>query len=428
MFDNLTEIDPDAGEAALRDQLVELERLKGLVAAQQVRVTAAWDAIRQADGKASRRGLGTEVGLARRQSPHQGKQYLATARMLTSGMPHTLAALESGALSEWRAGLICREAACLSPADRAKLDAQMCAEPGELEGLGDKKIAARAKRIAYRLDREAVLDKIRQAPSGRRATIRPAPDGMAYLTVVLPVVEAYETHGALKAAAGEAARDGRADGRTCSQIMADTVVERVTGRNPLTTPASVAVNLVLSDDTLLAGGSEPAHLEGHGPIPAILARQLIERAVLDEQAEASLRRLYGQPATGNLVAMESKSRTFPKGLARFIATRDQTCRTPYCNAPIRHLDHVTPHVAGGPTAVHNGQGLCEHCNYVKEEPGWRSRTTYDRYGRHTTELTTPTGAVYTSTAPPMPTGLQILTRRVHLAIIDKGSRPRVLRD
>ena len=123
MFDILAVIDPDAGEVALRDQLVELERLKGMVAAQQVRVTAAWDVVRQAGGGASRRGLGTEIGLARGQSPHQGKQYLTTARMLSTDMPHTLAALESGALSEWRAGLICREAACLSPADRAELGA-----------------------------------------------------------------------------------------------------------------------------------------------------------------------------------------------------------------------------------------------------------------------------------------------------------------
>ncbi|MCT7364313.1 hypothetical protein A7G45_15690 [Mycolicibacterium llatzerense] len=83
-----------------------------------------------------------------------------------------------------------------------------------------------------------------------------------------------------------------------------------------------------------------------------------------------VRRLYAQPGTNKLVAMESKARTFPKGLARFIALRDQICRTPYCNARIRHTDHVTPHHHDGPTSVHNGQGLCEHCNYVKEEPGW----------------------------------------------------------
>ena len=33
-------------------------------------------------------------------------------------MPHTLAALERGALSEWRATLIVRESACLDVEDR----------------------------------------------------------------------------------------------------------------------------------------------------------------------------------------------------------------------------------------------------------------------------------------------------------------------
>jgi hypothetical protein len=53
------------------------------------------------------------------------------------------------------------------------------------------------------------------------------------------------------------------------------------------------------------------------------------------------------PASGALVAMESRSRLFPKGLAHFIALRDDTCRTPYCDAPIRHTDHADPHIRGG---------------------------------------------------------------------------------
>ncbi|SHV74011.1 conserved 13E12 repeat family protein [Mycobacteroides abscessus subsp. abscessus] len=67
--------------------------------------------------------------------------------------------------------------------------------------------------------------------------------------------------------------------------------------------------------------------------------------------------------------------------------------------------------------MHNGDGLCEHCNYVKEEPGWEAAASYDRYGRHTIALTTPSGAVYTSTAPPTPEGLRIFTRDVHIARI-----------
>ncbi|MGO4230649.1 HNH endonuclease, partial [Arthrobacter sp. YAF34] len=81
-------------------------------------------------------------------------------------------------------------------------------------------------------------------------------------------------------------------------------------------------------------------------------------------------------------------------------TRDHTCRTPYCDAPIRHLDHIVPHHAGGQTTSTNGAGLCEACNHTKETPGWNARP---RPGpRHTLELTTPTGHTHHSTAPPLP--------------------------
>jgi hypothetical protein len=99
--------------------------------------------------------------------------------------------------------------------------------------------------------------------------------------------------------------------------------------------------------------------------------------------------------------MESRARLFPKALAAFIALRDDTCRTPYCNAPIRHTDHAVPDARGGPTSALNGNGTCEACNYAKEAPGWRVRTS-NRFGCHTTAFTTPTGATYTGKAPPLP--------------------------
>jgi hypothetical protein len=101
------------------------------------------------------------------------------------------------------------------------------------------------------------------------------------------------------------------------------------------------------------------------------------------------------------VAMESRARLFPKGLAKFIDLRDDTCRTPYCDAPIRHHDHARPHRRDGPTSALNGLGDCELCNYTKEAPGWVV-TTQDENGLHTAELVTPTGARHRSTAPPLP--------------------------
>jgi len=382
--------------------------VKAAAAAGQARAAAALDERRRADEAAAGvprrqrgRGVASEVALARRDSPTRGGRHLGFAKALVYEMPHTLAALECGVLSEWRATLIVRESACLDVEDRQVLDVQLCADMSNLDGMGDARIAAAAKEIAYRLDAQAVVDRAAKAGEDRTVTIRPAPDTMTYVTALLPVAQGVGVYAALKRAA-----DTTFDDRSRGQVMADTLVERVTGR-PAGQAEPVAVNLVLSDETLLGGDNGVALIGGYGPIPAAVARGLVHEAVTDERVKATLRRLYRHPRTGALVAMESRSRCFPRGLAQFIGLRDQTCRTPYCDAPIRHRDHAQPRSRGGPTAAENGLGLCERCNYVKESPGWQV-SAGDENGTHTAQFVTPTGAKYNSTAPPLP-GLIVIT-------------------
>lgn len=398
MFDLLK-----AGDAALVDEIARLERVKAAAAAGQARVTAALAERRRTAEAAAGvprskqcRGLAGEIGLARRDSPNRGGRHLGFATALVFEMPHTLAALECGALSEWRATLIVRESACLSVADRRLLDAEMCADVCTLDGMGDKRIEAKAKSIAYRLDPQAVVDRAAKAAAERTVTIRPAPDTMTYVTVLLPVAKGVGVYAALRRAA-----DTTFDERSRGQVMADTLAERVTGR-PHDVAEPVSVNLVIADETLLGAGDDAAVVDGYGPIPASVARGLVDDAVADKRSRATLRRLYRHPRSGALVAMESRSRRFPKGLATFIALRDQICRTPYCDAPIRHRDHARPRHRGGPTSVANGLGECERCNYAKESPGWQVRAGSDESGVHTADFTTPTGHHYRSTAPPAP--------------------------
>jgi len=203
--------------------------------------------------------------------------------------------------------------------------------------------------------------------------------------------------------------------------MADTLAERVTGR-PADAPTPVTVNLVMSDQALLGGGEDPAVIDGYGPVPAAVARSLVGLSATDRRSYAALRRLYARPRTGALVAVESRARRFPRGLAQFIGVCDQRCRTPYCDAPIRHRDHATPWARGGPTSAANGLGTCEHCNHAKESPGWHVSTATDEAGRHTAEYTTPTGAPYHSTAPPLPGTPRIeiteIEARIGIALID----------
>jgi Domain of unknown function (DUF222) len=403
MFENLLEINPSAEESALVERIAELEWLKSAAAAGQARLAAALDSTRRSAEAAAGvpaarqgRGVAAEVALARRDSPARGGRHLGFAKALVYEMPHTLAALEAGVLSEWRATLVVRESACLDVEDRRRLDAELCSDVGELAGVGDAALVANAKAIAYRLDPHAVVDRAAKAAGERTVTIRPAPDTMTYVTALLPVRQGVSVYAALKREA-----DVCCDGRSRGQIMADTMVERVTGR-PADEAVPVAVNVVISDQALLGAEHGAAVIAGYGSVPSAVAQKMVLEAVSDPRSRATLRRLYAAPSSGALVALESRSRLFPKGLADFVGLRDQRCRTPYCDAPVRHRDHATPYRRGGPTSSVNGQGLCEACNYAKESPGWTVTAEVTESGTHTAEFTTPTGAHYHSTAPPLP--------------------------
>jgi hypothetical protein len=220
---------------------------------------------------------------------------------------------------------------------------------------------------------------------------------MANLTALLPVAQGVACKTALERDAD--AKRAAGDPRTRGQIMADTLVERITGQTEATA-VPVEINLVMTDKTLLAGDHdparhEPAHLDGYGPIPAALARDLAREA-----DKAWIRRLFTRPADGDLVAMDSRRRTFDGGLRKFLILRDQTCRNTWCDAIVRHADHITPAADGGETSAENGQGLCEACNYTKQAPGWSVRRIPG--ARHPIEITSPTGHTYLSHAPDPP--------------------------
>ena len=259
----LAVVDPRADEVALIGRIAELERVKSAAAAGQARAAAALDERRRADEAAAGvparqrgRGVASEVALARRDSPARGGRHLGLAKALVCEMPHTLAALECGALSEWRATLIVRESACLDVADRRVLDAELCADVSKLDGMGDARVAAAAKEIAYRLDAQAVVDRAAKAEADRTVTIRPAPDTMTYVSALLPVAQGVGVYAALKRAA-----DTTFDDRSRGQVMADTLVERVTGR-PAEVPEPVVVNLVMSDRRCWAARTTPGHRGG----------------------------------------------------------------------------------------------------------------------------------------------------------------------
>jgi hypothetical protein len=415
--------------AGLIDQLRGLEELKAATAAAQAKVAVAFDLAQRAEQAEAGipvaeqgQGVAAQVALARGESPSRGGRLLGLAKALVAEMPRTLAALDAGRLNEWRATLVVRETACLSAADRCAVDEELAADTGTFTGGGDRAVVAAARAAAYRRDPRSVTKRAAHAAGERCVSLRPAPDTMARLTALLPVAEGVAAYAALSGHADTVRAGG--DGRSRGQIMADALVERATG-----TPGGVSgveIQLVMTDRTLFRGDSEPARLPGYGVVPAGWARSLVtkgangdwgrtrgseasahdpaageqEPAAGEQDFRVWLRRLYTAPGVGDLVGMDSRARLFPAGLRRLIQARDDTCRTPYCDAPIRHHDHVVAWHAGGTTSLGNAAGLCEACNHTKENHGWK---TVPRPGpRHTIEYRTPTGHSYHSTAPPPP--------------------------
>jgi hypothetical protein len=190
---------------------------------------------------------------------------------LTHEMPLLLALMESGLVSERRALLVVQECAVLSLEDRAQVDAELAHTVGEELGrLSERELVGRVRAIVYRLDAESVVKRAAHAESERRVTLRPAPDTMCWLTALLPAVQGVATLAALTKAA-DAARAG-GDPRSKGQVMADTLVERVTGLTQAG-QVPVEVQLVVTDKALLSGDDTAADLIGYGTVPAEWARR-----------------------------------------------------------------------------------------------------------------------------------------------------------
>ena len=411
-------------ETELVDAIRSYEDLKARASAAQAQLARELDArVRERHAeqgvRAAERGrdVPSLIAYARRESPARGRRFLGLARSL-SELPHTAAAMEAGALSEWRATLVARETACLAASDRAIVDERICARRADgsfpFEGWGDRRLVAETMRQVADVDPAALVERRSRAEADRGVSLRPAPDVMARLSVLFSAANGIAVWATLSRVADEARAAG--DPRTRQQVMADTVYERITGLSAAE-GVPVTVNLVVSDETLLGRGAALGWIQDFGPVSANTADDLVRRAAAD--AHAALRRLYATPDTGTLVGMDSVARQFPAGLATFLDLRDRLCRTPYCDAPIRHHDHVVRKADGGDTSAVNGQGLCEQCNYVKEAPGWVAHPiTGPPDAPHVVETVLPTGHVVRSEAPAAPTPSRHRTSRLETFLAD----------
>ena len=413
-----------ADDAERIDRVAVLDRVMAAASAAQMSLTCEFAtsqiAAQAAQGvpEARRgRGVAEQIAYARKISPATAARQLTTAQALTREMRKTYVLLAVGAISAWVATLVARETVVLDPPERARVDSQLAPD---LPAMSPREAETAARRLCIEADPQAAVRHASKARKDRRVSLRPAPDTMAVLSALVPVEQGVAAWASLDSHARTLRATG--DPRSLDQLRSDTLIERINGQ-PSADIVPVEIRLIMPVDSLLDEGDEAATLDGFGPIPADVARDIATRAGAtragaseDEirRARTFIRRIFTDPIDDTAVHVDPRARTFTGALARFIRARDQWCRDPYCTAPVRHLDHATPHRSGGETTADNGQGRCERGNYVKEMPGWSA--TPDGPDR-VSSVTTPTGHTYPSRPPPaLGPGANVRQRRHRAAL------------
>jgi hypothetical protein len=334
-----------ASDAARIDRIARLEQLRAVTAALQAAECVRFAQSQVAEQMAAKvrpevigRGIADQIALACKLSPVTGSRRLGIARALWFDLPETYAQLTAGRLSEQVADIVVSETRHLDAKTRRIVDSQIVA--AGISDMGLRSAAACARRYAYEADPEGYTDRGRTERIHRRVGIRPAPDTMAILSGYLPVEQAVACYAALKKHTDSLIAIG--DERSLDQIMADTLVAWLTGQ-ARPQDIDVEVQILIPIDSLTDPHSpRTATIPGTGPLPGPLAREIITSS----GGRKWWRRLFTArhpDGGGPIVGGDPHRRRFDGWLAKLITLRDQHCRDPFCDAAIRHLDHILRH-------------------------------------------------------------------------------------
>lgn len=295
----------DASDAQLIDVISALERVKGAISAVQARTEVAF---RDSQVEQQRRqdvprvllgrGVADQIALARRITPKQASDQVTLHRVLVETLPRTTLLLQHGEISEWAAHEVAKNVLILGDEDRDQIDRELAAK---LPTMTASKSGHVARARAQELDPEAAVKRAQRAVSQRRVSLRPAPDGMSILRAVLPAKEGVAAFKALTIESKSAKSSG--DRRGKGQIMADTLVERVTGAATVD-EIPVEINLLMTDTTLLNEDDKTAWMEGH-PIPGRIARDVALGVATKPEARQPSAIGEGEPSAAPGVSQEA---------------------------------------------------------------------------------------------------------------------------
>jgi len=376
--------------AARALKVYEARRLS-LVAEQAAQPSAdphAWST-----SEAARRVLVAELACALRMTENATMMLIDTSSTLVAHLPATLAALTAGDISWRHAHVVADHASSLPVGARAAFEEKVL--PFALTHTATR-FNKHARTQRERMHPDTINDRHELAVLKRSVSIAPGADGMAWLTAHLPAESAHAIFDRLTDAAEKAVRDG--DRRTVEQLRADALCDgllvstyssaEVLGTPNLSTILATIrphVQIMVPILTLLEDSTEPAMLEGYGPIDTDTAALLAANA-------PNFMRLLTHPETGAVLSVGREKYQISAELRRWLQVRDGTCRFPGCGRTAKRcdVDHTNEWQYGGDTAHNNLAHLCRKHHRLKSLTDWK----VEQVGDGILRWTSPTGKIY----------------------------------
>jgi hypothetical protein len=384
------------------DRVIEVANMMAVFAADRLRNVAALYDDALADptryGGGSReiieRSVRLELASALRITEYAAGELLSMADAVVHRYPDVLASLSRARMTEQHAKVLVAAFDLVEPQLRDDL------LPEAIQLAETQPVGSFRRRLAKRIDtaRASTLDtRYAEALIGRRLAVEPAADGMSWLSVYLPSVEAQAAFGRVTAMA-KALRDRPEEKRTLDQIRADIaadlLIEGAVAAHPKAARGvraqvvvTVPVQALLADGAVLPEGCEPPVVEGVGPIPVARARELCG-------GESRWMRVLTHPETGMVLSVGRRKYVAPKSLQRLTRWRADTCTGPGCGVPAERcqIDHQLDWARGGMTSLENNAPMCQGHHTVKHHGGWVVRQLPDSGG--VIEWISPTGRRY----------------------------------
>ena len=379
-------IDPDLPYRVLPDELdlvVEAADMMTILAAQRLERIDAMrrEALRDA-ARTGRvltdvveRGVRLELAAALRITEHAAGELLSFSEAMVHSYPAVLRSMERARITERHADILIAAVTELEPEFRSQVLAPGI-ELAESEPVG-----------TFRRKLRAMIDKVRsatlteryeQAVTRRRVAIEPDDDGMGWAHVYAPMVAIHAAF-ARTTAMAKAIKAGDGETRTLDQVRTDVLLDLLidgsveTHRDHArgvraTTFVTVPVLALLheSDASRAAAGIDPPVVEGIGPIPLPMARELVGGA-------PGWTRVLTHPETGMVLSVGRDQYRPPPALQKLVKWRADRCMGPGCGMPASRcdVDHNVDWALGGRTELTNLGPLCEGHHTVRHHTDWR---------------------------------------------------------